>query len=141
MRPPHPSARDLIDRNDFWAIRLLLSYQPSIGYEADPNSMPNAASTGEYRGGDACVFFESIREENRGALSVPANPTGNTNFLVDKYANVAHEIGHAPNPGLLEFRNDHLEGGLMTSGIEAGTNVPFTAQTILRFRKSKKWSD
>jgi hypothetical protein len=140
LEPPHPGARDLTDRPDFWAVRLVAAFQPTVPDDCDPNT--ESFLTGEYWGADACVFWNlSVRITE---TLFPFRPAqfGNNQYLKDRGANVAHEIGHGPNPG--DENNgddDHDEGGLMAAGIGDGAGAPFTSASIRRFRSALKWSD
>jgi hypothetical protein len=144
LNPPHPDARDLTDRTDFWAVRLVASFQTTIPEDGDPDSELQPI-TGEYSAGDACIFLESIREERKIQLSLSgvSLENGLYQFLLDRSANVAHEIGHGPNPDNIydNGTSDHAEHGLMFGALDEGPGASFGNITIKRFRSAIKWSE
>lgn len=146
LTPPYNLAPDLVDRSDFWAIRLVAAYQALITEDLDPNpgtvGVDDQYITGEYNGEEAFIFLETLRDEQRGFMQTPPTAIGNTRFMLARNANVAHEIGHAPNPeNANDGHADHAELGLMAVGFLEGYSAPFKAHTILRFRKAQKWCD
>jgi hypothetical protein len=58
-------------------------------------------------------------------------------FYSQLYGTSAHEIGH--NPGGQVEQGDHNEEGLMQEG-GAGIDVPFSPDTIKRFRNANQWT-
>jgi hypothetical protein len=122
--PPNPVPRDLTDRPEFWAIRLIAAFQSSTNEDADPddgssNSIfyKESLTTGEYNSGDVYIHMEGIRDDI---------------------------IGHGPNPGGQNDGNaDHAEGGLMSDQEVAPfrEDMVFESQTIKRFRKATTWSE
>jgi hypothetical protein len=78
------------------------------------------------------IYLESIREEIHEQRNSPAF----SSVYQTRIDNVvAHEIGHAGGPG--DEDDDHAEGELMGEGAVQGSN--FSAQSLIRFRKTPKW--
>ena len=149
--PPVSSGRDLVDSNDFWACRVVAALQPLASEDGDPDSENNDAVEGEYKGGDALIYLEVVRETYKALL---ANPNQQSLGLsrMNEYRDglVAHEIGHGPlNDGQGGFDSavnenvgpDHFELGLMTSSLGRGHEAEFSSKTLRRFRKANKWND
>lgn len=145
---PFRDSKDLFDRNQFWAHTVGLSHEYIQFEDADPNSeAPTLGITpkkimGINPGGVSFVFLETIRDALAEPASWPGLPAGypalRNNYYGLVYGVMAHEIGHYP--GKQSANDDHGELGLMQN--EAATiDVPFSAKSILRFRKPASWSN
>jgi len=152
-QPPHGTGRDIPDSNDFWACRVVAAYQPPTGDDNDPDD--EDPTDGWYNNGDAFVYMEMIREDQKYLLesSNPVSQQAALDLMLEfRNALVAHEVGHGPKNDIPipvwigapinAFESpDHAEWGLMASGLVQGRNQDFTAMTIYRFREAEKWND
>jgi hypothetical protein len=146
--------------NAYWACRIIAAFQPNIGVDLDP--IGEATVVGGSKGGDSYIYLEILRDEQQTGLNHPVgagyiseeNPGLSLTQLQEFYQAaldaiissrqgvVAHEIGHNPENALGEGElPDHREKGLMREGASSIADDEFTALTISRFRKSKKWAD
>jgi hypothetical protein len=145
--PPYPNSvsRNLVDRPDFWSVRIVAAFQCVEKEDGDPDTgQGESLTTGEYSGGDVFIFMEGIREQVRGFMSTPPSQIGRSLYLFNRRANVAHEMAHAPNPsGDNDGNDDHAEGSLMSNPevAEFKPGQVFTSKTISRLRKAIKWCD
>ena len=143
-------ARDLTDKNECWVCPLTAAYQGPFNVDNDPDDGENTrfGETATYGENDhSTVFVEGCRE-NYDALLRSHNPESvaiaieSTNEWI--VAALAHEMGH--QPGHQSELEDHNEGALMTAGMAdvsafQSEEAKFSPATMLRFRKSKRWSE
>ncbi len=142
----------LSDKNDCWVAPVTVAYQGPQGEDQDPYGddegflMGETSGHGEYDSygyfDHSTVFVETCREnydDNMRAGNASNQPGYLKKFLI---ATAAHEIGHQPANESAD--SDHYEGGLMGKPIQAGLptmeNAKFSASSVLRFRKAKRWS-
>jgi hypothetical protein len=154
--PYHPYGRNLNDRADFWAARLVSAFQPPIGEDGDPHSTldggtkesPTSGEAGEYVVNntgigsiDAFIYMESFREFSRILLNNQVNYNqGVRDMREQRDIVVAHELGHMPPRVWTPVNDDHIEGGLMSSYEYVNSTSEFTAITLRRIRNTLQWT-
>jgi hypothetical protein len=85
----------------------------------------------------SAIFIENIRELDIG-IGARDQSVARQNEILDSIAiTIAHEAGHAPGDQMAS--GDHAEDGLMKNGGASNTKVPFSAQSIMRFRRTNDW--
>jgi len=143
------------DRPDFWAFSIVFAYQFVEHEDGDPDRegfiegvTEKSLSLFNWLGakGWSVIYLEANRERTfsiflnnpeafTGTLTAPVIRANYTNAV---FGTVAHELGHAPGKHL--GATDHKEGNLMKpEGAQINENV-FSPSTILRFRKTNKWT-
>jgi len=143
-------ARELTDSPALWVAPLTAAYQGPQDADKDPSGADEGLRQGETATYDdrdhSTVFVEGCREIFDSGLRSP-NPQTVLNNLgyLEKWiiANAAHEIGH--QPGVKTEEADHAEHGLMEAQLDGVSNITpenakFAPSTVLRFRKSTRWS-
>lgn len=142
------SMRDLTDRNECWVCPLTAAYQGPQDADMDPSSGETrrdgeSATYGQYD--HSTVFVEDCRELYSNGFRGSPTSVNNSRMYLKKWitAVMSHEIGH--HPAEQTEAVDHSEGGLMTGamgGVSSATpeNAKFSPTSILRFRKSNRWS-
>jgi hypothetical protein len=140
-------AVDLLDKNECWICPITAAYQGPEDVDCDPQNGENlrlgeSAVYGDYD--HSTVFVEGCRETFNSALRSPL-VAANAKKSLGKWiiAAASHEMGH--QPGIQTEPVDHAELGLMAEGLNGvittkPEDAKFLPKTILRFRKSNRWS-
>ncbi len=140
-------AKDIGDSESFWAHTVTMGYQPAEHEDLDPHAeAPLVGVTAETPGtwhahGFSVIYTETIRDTAYEG-GIPASYQPANHFDLEQryyrllFGTIAHETGHAP--GRNWENTDHNEQGLMQKGGNSIT-IPFTPQTLLRFRLSTSW--
>lgn len=139
---------NISDQNSLWLCHLIAAYQGPMGSDIDPSGSDESIRLGETadHGGisHSAVYVENCRETYHGVIT--GNTGNEARIRLNKWiiATASHEMGH--QPGTQSAEEDHAEGKLMSeSANDVSTvfpeNAVFSPKTILRFRKSNRWSE
>lgn len=131
---------DVPDSGNLWAVTVISAYQGELSDDNDPHTESESEGATPGIGASfSVVFVETIRESNDAFLRMPNTDKIALNNEVRKriILTAAHEIGHHPH--YRHGNGHHLEDGLMgPDGYLNGDT--FWAPSILRFRKTLKWT-
>jgi Bacterial TSP3 repeat len=142
------AAQDIIDKNPLWVCPIITSYQGEQESDQDPSDTDESllygltTTIGQYD--FSTVNVEVCRESYDGSIRTPVGgPAARAYLKKWIVAVISHEMGH--QPAEQTEMQDHDEGELMAQGLNGvSKSTPeddfFSARTILRFRKSNRWS-
>jgi hypothetical protein len=131
---------DVPDSESLWAVNIVSAYQGELLDDNDPHTESESEGATPGIGASfSVVFLETVRESNDEFLRMSNTNKVALNNEVRKriILTAAHEIGH--HPRYRDGNGHHVEDGLMgPSGYANGET--FWAPSILRFRKTLKWT-
>lgn len=140
--------QNISDKNSLWVCHLIAAYQGPMDSDIDPSGSNESIRLGETadHGGisHSAVYVENCRETYHGVITGTTGDQARIRLNKWIVATASHEMGH--QPGTQSEEEDHEEGKLMSASTDDVSTVfpekaVFSPQTILRFRKSNRWSE